>query len=136
MKNITGTDAAAKWATNLGNATTQITNGVNGVTAAPGMAAARQKAAYTAGVAAAVDKWAARVSGVTLEAWKADMIGKGIPRVADGATKAQPKMATFLDQLLTYEKNNLASLPPRGTKSQNKTRMAAWFDTMSSFKRA
>jgi len=91
-----------KWSRNLSGATQSITDGVNAVTQAPGVAAAAQQQAMLAKLTAAVQsgKWAARVSAVGLNDWKTAMTTKGIQRVASGAQAAEPKMAKFLTDFL------------------------------------
>lgn len=111
--------AAQAWATGLANAGTKITAGINAVQVAPGQAAARQKAAYTAGVAANADKWASRVGAVSLQDWKDAAINKGVQRIATGATAAQPKMAAAMAKLLPQIASAVAALPARGGIDQN-----------------
>ena len=93
---------AAKWQQRLSQATQQITDGVNSVTQAPGQAAADAKALWVQQVTASADKWAANTRAVTLDQWKNAMINKGIPRVATGATAAQPKVEAFMTQFLPH----------------------------------
>ena len=121
------TTAANKWAANLANAANNgtITAGINAVTAAPGQAAARQKAVWAQNVAAAQDRWAANVAAVSLPSWQNDAITKGVPRVATGAQAAEAKMATFMGKLLPVINNAKAQLPPRGNFQQNLARAQA-----------
>lgn len=127
------TAAAAKWAANLSAAGQTITDGVNNVTVAPGLAAAKQKSVYVQNVQASADKWASRVAGVSLQSWQQSMINKGIPRIASGATAAQPKMTSFLTQLMPAIASVKQGLPPRGTLDQNIARSAAFIRGMSNF---
>lgn len=127
------TTVASKWASNLSASTAAITAGVQGVTVPPGQAAARQKAVYTANVAAAADKWAKNVAAVSLATWQSDMVNKGIPRIASGATAAQPKFEAFMTKLLPYINTQVASLPPRGNLEQNISRVSAFIRGMSKF---
>lgn len=127
------TTAAAKWAANLAGATQRITDGVNAVQVAPGLAAARQKAVWVQNVAASQDKWASRVAGVSLQSWQQSMITKGVPRIASGATAAQPKMEAFLGQLIPFLQNAKQALPARGTLDQNIARSAAMIRATSTF---
>lgn len=124
---------AQNWANNLGAATAKITSGVEAVTVAPGQAAARQKAVWAQNVAAAQDKWAARTAAVSLPSWQSAMTTKGIPRIATGATAAQPKFASFMGQLLPYVEAQRAQLPARGGLEQNINRATAWIRAMSKF---
>lgn len=135
MAHGTPDQVAARWAQGLSAAGQKITDGVNAVTTSPGQLAARQKSAYVANVSAAADKWAGNVSKVTTEQWRADMINKGIPRIATGANAAQPKMTQFLTQFLPFVDSAAASLPSRGTYEQNKARAVAMMDKVHQFKR-
>lgn len=129
----TAEQAAARWAAGLANAGQKIVDGVNAVTVAPGALAARQKAAYTANVAQAADKWARNVAAVPLSDWQAAMKDKGAPRIASGAAAAQPKFAQFMNKLLPFIASQRSSLPPRGTFDQNLARSAAWIRAMHTF---
>jgi hypothetical protein len=129
------TAVAAKWAANLAGSTTSITAGVNSVTQAPGQAAAAQKAVWAQNVAASQAKWARNVAAVPLSDWQQAMITKGIPRVASGATAAEPKMAAFMGKLLPYVAAGKNSLPPRGDINANIARMTQWVMYMAKFQK-
>ena len=116
---------AQRWATNLGAATQKISEGVDAVTVAPGQAAARQADVWATNVAASKPKWARRVAAVTLADWQAMMKGKGIQRIASGATEAVPKMTTFLTAFLPHVEAGRRALPARGNMEQNIQRMIA-----------
>lgn len=135
MANVTPDQAAAAWASRLASSTERITQGVQGVTTAPGQAAARQKAVWAQQVAASQDKWASRVAAVSLPDWQQAMVQKGIPRVASGAQAAQPKFAAFMTQLLPHINSTVAGLPARGTLDQNINRMTQFVRGMSTFQR-
>jgi hypothetical protein len=129
-------DVATKWAQNLGNAGTSITQGVNAVTVAPGQAAAAQKQVWVQNVTSAAEKWATNVAKISAPDWKNAMLTKGIPRISTGAQAAQPKMEAFMRQLLPYIENQVQSLPPRGNLAANKARLLQFIDGMASFQKS
>jgi hypothetical protein len=128
---------AAKWATNLTNATQSITLGVQSVTVSPGMQAAANSAGYLSGVQANVDKWKANVGNVTLAAWQQAMITKGVPRIATGATEGKNKMQNFMQTFLPYVEQSKAALAstPRGSLESNIQRMTQWTRMMAQFRK-
>lgn len=132
---ISAQQAADKWANNLSQATTSMTNGANAVTESPTAKAARRVDAQVAGVqrAAASGKTAAALNAVSVDQWRNAFVKKGIPRVATGATEAKPKMVTFMNFLLPVVQQGKAQLDqnmPRGDAAQNQARMNAWFQFM------
>jgi hypothetical protein len=129
--------AAAKWSRNLGNAGQSITDGVNSVQVNPAQQAAAQKDLAKQKFAAAIDsgKWEAGLARTTLQGWQQAMIKKGVPRVSEGASQAQPKVAAFLGQLIPAVEGAVASLPPRGSPAQNDQRMIMFAAKMRQFKR-
>jgi hypothetical protein len=131
----TADQAAARWAANLGAATTRIQQGVQAVSVAPGTAAARQKTVWQQNTTAAADKWATNVAKVDLGSWQQDTINKGIPRIASGASAAQPKFSAFMSQFLPYVQSQQGSLPPRGNLQANIQRMVSWTNAMAQFKK-
>lgn len=126
---------AQQWASRLGQSGQRIADGVASVSVAPGQAAARQKGAYVQGVNASQDKWATRVASVSLSDWQGAMTGKGVQRIASGATAAQPKFAAFMTQLLPHIATVRGSLPPRGSLDQNIARMTQFVQGMAKFQR-
>lgn len=124
---------AANWASRLSQSTQAITDGVQGVTVAPGQAAARQKTVWQQNTAAAANKWAARTAAVPLSDWQQAMVTKGVPRIAQGATAAQPKMEAFMTKLLPYIESQRNALPARGDLSANINRMVAFTQAMAKF---
>jgi len=131
-------DAAAKWARNLAAAGPSITAGVQAVTVNPAQLAAAQADVAAANYQAAISsgKWQAGLAKSTLQGWQAAMTGKGVQRIASGAQQAQPKMQSFLTQLIPFVANAKASLPPRGSKAANQQRMIMFSEAMSNFKRS
>lgn len=126
-------DAAAKWAQNLGAAGTAYTAGVQAVTTAPGQLAANASDRYLAGIQANVNKFKANVAAVDLATWQSQTVNKGAPRLATGATAAQPKMANVLQQLFPYIDQVRNSLPGRGDLEQNIARSATFQRGMAKF---
>lgn len=118
---------ANKWAANLSAAANSgaVTAGIQSVTVAPGQAAARQKQAWMTNTPAAADKWAANTAAVSNAAWQEAAINKGVPRIATGATAAEPKMASFMSKLLPVINTAKGNLPPRGNFQQNLARATA-----------
>jgi hypothetical protein len=102
MANLNPTTATAKWVTNLSGATTSITAGVNDVTVAPGVAAAKQVNTWLAKIQASSGKWAKNVSAVSLQDWQSSMINIGIPRIAQGAQQKQGKYLAFATSFYPY----------------------------------
>jgi hypothetical protein len=133
MAKVTAQQAAAAWQSHLASAGERITAGVQATTVAPGQAAARQKAAYVANVQASADKWASRTAAVPLGDWQQAVIQKGVPRIAAGATAAQPKFEQFMGKLLPFQDSLKGTLPARGGLDQNITRMDAWVRGMAKF---
>lgn len=132
---LTPDQVAAEWAQRLAASGTKIQAGVQSVTVAPGQAAARQKQVWLQNVTASQDKWARNVSSVSLSSWQQDFINKGLPRIATGATAAQPKFAAFMGALLPYIDNGKKTLPARGNLEANISRMTTWVRHMAQFKK-
>lgn len=126
---------AAKWAQNLSGAGQRITEGVQSVTVAPGQAAARQKNVWAANTAASVDKWARNTSAVSLSDWQQAMIDKGVQRIGQGATAAQPQFVQFMSKLLPYIDQVRSTLPARGNLDANINRMTQFVRGMAKFQK-
>lgn len=122
---LTPAQIADKWASNLSNATSSITAGVNGVTEAPGAKAAAAADYWLARTQAAKQKFITKSGAVTLQQWKDAMLNIGVPRVASGASANKPKMAAFMQTFLPFVKQGVAQLPPRGDLSMNIQRAVA-----------
>ena len=126
---------AKRWSQNLGASGEKIREGVQGVTTAPTAAAAAADAKYIAGVQRNVAKWKANLSRVSLADWQTAMIEKGLPRIATGASVAEPKVAAFMTQLLPYIESNVKTVNamPSLTLEDSVNKAAAWIRTMSKF---
>lgn len=133
VSTLTPQQIADKWATNLSASTSSITAGVNGVTQAPGVAAAAQADYWLQRVTAAKEKFRTNVAKVSLQQWKDAMITIGIPRVSTGAQANKQKMADFMSKFLPYLKTGVDSLPPRGDLSMNIQRAVAMMQHNANF---
>ena len=129
------TASAQKWATNLAAAGPAIQAGVDAVTVAPGAAAVRQKAAWVQNTPAAADKWARNTSAVSREDWQKAMTDKAVPRIAQGAQSAQPKMQAFLTNFLPFLEGKVNALPPRGNLEQNIARATKLMRDVSTYRK-
>ena len=101
MAKMTPQDIAAKWSNRLGGAASDIQKGVNAVTVAPSQRAIAQKAKMRQNILAAIDNgsWENGLKNVSLSDWQQAFIQKGIPRITQGATAAQSKVANFHSKL-------------------------------------
>lgn len=138
MAKLTPNELAAKWASRLGSSTQEIQNGINRITVSPTALAAAKQQKMLQNLTAAVNsgKWANNLKAVTLEAWKKAAIEKGIPRIAQGAQAAQPKMADFAGKLLPFQdalKQRLDAMPDL-TLADSINRVSFWITEMSKFK--
>lgn len=129
-------DAAAKWAQNLGAAQTRYTAGIQSVTTSPGQLAAQASDRWISGVQLSVPKFVANSQAVTLQSWQQASINKGAPRLASGASAAQPKMQNVFTSLFPFIAQVQGSLPPRGDLEQNIARSAAFQRGMARFVRS
>lgn len=127
MAKVTPDQAAAKWAQRSAAATEDVKNGVLNVTEAPGKAAARSKDLWLQRISASADKWARRVSAVSLQDWQDSMINKGIARIASGTQAAIPKMSAFMAEFLPYVDQgvNQVKAMPKGNVEAGIARAAA-----------
>ena len=129
-------DIAAKWANRTAQATTEYKQGVEGVSVAPGEAAAAAVHRMVAELQRQLDsgELEAAMRSVSLSEWKQATLQKGAERLASGARTAQPKMQKFMSQFLPYAENVSKSLPPRGDFSQNMQRMIENAEKLHQFK--
>lgn len=132
----TPTDAAAKWAQNLGAAQPRYTAGVQAVQTSPGVSAAAASDRYIAGCQANLPKFITNSQAVTLQSWQQATVNKGAARLASGATAAQPKMQNVFTSLFPFIAQVQGSLPPRGDLEQNIARSAAFQRGMARYVRS
>jgi hypothetical protein len=96
------TAATAKWAARMQAAGQQITEGVNAVTVAPGVSAAKQAQTWIAKLQQSVPKWTKNVAAVSLSEWQQAMINRGIPNISSGVTAKQGNYAAFAAKFYPY----------------------------------
>ena len=137
MARVTPEQGAILWRDRLSAATDRITMGVNRVTTAPGVLAARNADLWLQRVTAAKDKWARRVSAVSLADWQNAMNNVGVQRVATGAAAHVGKMQSFLTEFLPYVDRIAAQVHalPKGGIEQSVARAAAQIRGNAAFKR-
>jgi len=135
MAKVTAAGWLDKWGQRLNASGQFITAGVNGVTQAPGVAAAAAQDRMLANLTAAVTSgvWARNTSGVSLSDWKAAMTNKGIPRISQGVTAAQKNKTQVITQLLAAVDSAAAqaNAVPRGGLDQNIQRAVTFMRAMS-----
>ena len=139
MARLTPQEAAEKWARRLQGATEDISKGVARVTEAPGKKAAAKQQKMLTRLTESVNSgtWARRISAVTLEDWKRQMLEKGIARLSGGVQAAQPKSEAFMSQLLPAvdaARGKIASMPDL-TVEDSIARMSAYVREMAKFKK-
>lgn len=139
MARVTASQAAEKWARNLRASTTDVQQGVQGVTTAPTQQAAAKIDKMRQNFNAAIDdgKVSRGLGRVTLEQWKSAMIDKGIPRLGAGADAAKPKLANFMSEFLPHLDAGVATVArmPDMTLEDSVARAAAMIRHNASFKR-
>lgn len=125
-----------KWASGMANASQSYIDGVNGVTVAPGEAAANAAERMLANLQEAVasGRYQKAARSVSLQDWQRAAATKGATRLGTGAQQAKPKMQAFMSKFLPYLDQNASSLPPRGDREQNKMRMLRQFEINSNFR--
>ena len=102
MARVTPQEYAEKWGRRLKASGEDIRRGIDRVSVAPGEMAAQNQEALLTNFQESVNSglWAARVRGVSLQAWQDAAKNKGLPRIAQGVDAALPKMATIAGPLL------------------------------------
>jgi len=138
MARLTPQEIAEKQNRRLKGSITDMQQGINRVTTAPGLQARNAKQKWVAKITDAKthDKWAKNVGEVTLEQWKSDMINKGLGRVAAGIDAARGKLEVFYEKLNTYQDGGLTKLNamPNLTLEDSVNRATYWIRYMANFK--
>ena len=129
--------AGDKWASRLGAASTEITNGVNRVTVAPGQLAAAKFDKWLTGVQQAAQKWRSRVASVPLESWKSATLA-GIPHIATAATAKVGKYKAFASEFYPHLEAGMAKVHnmPDNTIDARIQRAVAMMQHNATFKRS
>lgn len=130
MKNLSAADVASKWNTRANAATQDWVAGIQATTVSPGQAAAAQADVWAQNVAAAKQKWQAKLSQMSLSQWQTETVNKGQSRYGQGITAGQSKYATAIGKILAAEKSIVGSLPARGNVQQNIQRSVAFQTAM------
>lgn len=121
-----------KWGSRLNAASAEIKTGVQAVTTAPGVSAAKAKDLWLANLQAAANKWATNVAAVSLSAWQSAMVNKGIGRIAAGVTTAQQDKQGVIGNLLNvvYAGQAMVNQTPRGSIETNIQRAVSMMQYM------
>ena len=135
MTKLNATEYADKWASRLSAAGEDVRRGVDRVTEAPGRKAAMAKERMKAAIIKAIDDgtWSSQVAAVSLEDWKASMMGKGINRLSEGVNAAKGKQVQMAEKLLAAVDASVAEAnqTPRGSLEDNINRMTTFVRGMS-----
>lgn len=130
---------AAKQVRRAQEASADYIEGVQSVTEAPGVKAARKKDKLKANFNAAVDsgKWEENVKSVSREDWIATTTNKGGARYAAGVEEARAKIQAFQEDLQQYLQSTKADIDnmPDATPEQRDAKMLANVRRMRKFKR-
>lgn len=97
---LTPSEWAEKQGTRLKAALPEMQAGIERVTEAPGIAAAKAKDKMRQNLLKKLDDgtWEKNVAKVTVSEWKDAIITKGLPRIASGIDGARAKVTKFADQ--------------------------------------
>lgn len=113
--------------------------GVERVTEAPGVKAAKAQDKMRAKLVESIDsgKWGKRVAAVSLDDWKKDMVEKGVGRVSAGLDRSADKVRSFAEQLIAHENKLLGTIErmPDLTLEDSIARATSWIRGMSEFEK-
>lgn len=123
MARFTPAEVTAKWKNRLKMSTPEIQAGIDKVTIAPGVKAARQADVMVRKVQEAVTsgRWARKVAAVSVDDWKKAAKEKGLNRISAGVDAASDKHEKMAEQLLKNVDEALAEVnkTPRGDLEAN-----------------
>lgn len=135
MAKVTPDEYAEKWARRLKGSTEDIRRGVEKVTVAPGIAAAKSAEKMLARLTEAVQSgmWANQVGAVSLDDWKTAFNVKGIGRIAAGVDAATPSQVVMATKLLKAvdESAAIANALPKVTLEDSINRMTTFVREMN-----
>ena len=138
MAKLTPEQYAEKQARNLKNSLPDIRMGIERVSQAPGQQAAAAQQRMKDNLHRSIDdgRWAAKVSGVSLEDWKQAALTKGVDRIAQGIDQAHNKQVIMAGRLLSAVDSSAAKVRqmPKGTIQDSIARMTAFVEDMHKFK--
>lgn len=135
MAKVNPQEYAEKWGRRLKGATEDIRRGIDRVTEAPGVKAARSKDLMIQKLMEAINDgtWEAQVSKVTLEEWKGKAKEKGISRIAQGVDGAETSQVAMAEKLLAAVDAAAAKANalPKGTLEDSINRMTTFVREMN-----
>jgi len=136
---LTPDEIADKWARRLKAATEDIRRGVEKVTVAPSEKAVTKKDKMKANLIKAIEDgtWEYWLKKYTLEAWKRDMLAKGVTRIPSGVDAASEDYREFASQLIAHINAGLAEVEkmPDLTLEDSLARVEKFLRHMAKFKR-
>lgn len=136
---LTPQEYAAKQASRLKAATQDIARGVDRVTEAPGVRAARKQDKMRQNIMQSIDDgtWARNTAAVPLQDWATKMKNKGIPRISTGIDEAKSKVEAFAADLLPFQDSLKAQVDamPDLSETDREQRALTWMRGMRQFKR-
>lgn len=129
------TQATNKWVSRMQAASAEITAGVQAVTEAPGIAAAKAANVWITRIQASKAKWERNVAAVTLEQWKTAMIERGIPAINAGVTAKSGNYLAYAQKAYPYIATGVNHVKnmPKGTIAQSIARASYFIEYMSKY---
>jgi hypothetical protein len=130
MAKVNATEYAEKWGRRMKGSTEDMRRGIEKVTVAPGVMAAKQVDLMKAKLIKSIEDgtWARNVAKLGVEDWKKLMIDKGINRVSAGVDAAAGNQVVMAEKLLAAVDASVAEVnkTPRGTLEDNINRMVTF----------